>query len=112
MSSVADSFVDTASKKVSSSLPSGGVNCSPRLLVLDNLLGQADEFGDDFSGRELLIGVPIHQLGDPLGELLGAQLVVSCGGAGFLLELPTQAVDEQRDISGGLVCTLWPISCW
>ena len=46
MSSVADSFVDTASKKVSSSLPSGGVNCSPRLLVLDNRFGRADEFGD------------------------------------------------------------------
>ena len=69
---------------------------------LDDLLGQADEFGDDFSGRELLIGVPIHQLGDPLGELLGAQLVVSCGGAGFLLELAAQRIDEQRDLRGGL----------
>ncbi len=43
-----------------------------------------------------------QQLGDPLGELLGAQLVVSCGGAGFLLELAAQRIDQQRDLRGGL----------
>jgi hypothetical protein len=33
-----------------------------------DLLGKLDQLGDDLRGRELLIGVAVHQLADALGE--------------------------------------------
>ena len=43
----------------------------------------------------MLVGVPVHQLADALGELLGSYLVISGGVAGFLEEGAPEGVDKQ-----------------
>ena len=61
----------------------------------DDLLGQLDEFGDHLRRGELLIGVPVHQFADALGELLGTDFVAAGSSAGFLKEVAPQGIDKQ-----------------
>ena len=73
---------------------SGGANCR-RGWRRRRLLGQCHQLGDDLGRGQVLVGVPAHQLEQPVGEALLLDDVVLRDLAHLLLDEAAQRLDGQ-----------------
>ena len=74
----------------------------PAVSLIGHFLGQTRQFGDDFSGGELLVGVAVHQFCDAFTERLLTHHVAGRGLARFRHQQVTQRLDREVGVFGSL----------